>query len=720
MKGGGTMLFNYKDINSLTVVLINSKEVGNATARQIRIYNSIASLLSAYVDNFVNYYIYNSTNITSKFIVSITDCLKFIPADTTMSIPLLYLYKMILQLRITTQLEIGAMYKYEEAHHMFISRMNKSISYYHNDILDYIYKNPSVLDDPTLFNLARNIFPADFINSIRAPLRWSVRASVPAPVRASVPAKKELRLSEPIKKPIKIDNKAWHEWNPLEPWKYETDDNGNTISNKDAKPKIGFTMDREKLEKIKTTFILPEINYPLLQKAVIFLLDFPLIGKFTERMECRAYHGIYHYGHYIKKYGFSRILDIKMSKEIQLEDLLYYDKQYNILIGSERMLYIDIESPEFQNKKGNYLPGKLERLPRDGRFGLHTITLFNLAQAQSPAQEEEIRDEYNMSGMYLKEELSPFYSSIDAYKLSSAYKLSPEYKEPTKLQVDNKKNILNITIGEEKYVYNMSTPGIPSHVWFNQRLMKYCTIKNGYFFKKLIEYLKDKHDLNTNFIEYTSEMETKMQTEMKTLTDKTEISTIDLDNLLISNPSIVLPILPEMSTKQQQVVEQEQLKAQEQLETERLNAEKEAHKKLMALQLKKQQELRAQQLKERQLKAQHKTPVNRIHFSRLSQSFEPSIETRQPLQLVPRELPRRPILPEMSSKQRQLNALRNTPYFPRTLSRTLHRNQQSRGGYTRNKNTRNKNTRNKNTRKTIKNTSRRQTYKSTELKSRLV
>jgi hypothetical protein len=709
MKGGGTMLFNYKDINSLTVVVINSKEVGNATARQIRIYNSIASLLSAYLENFVNYYIYNSTNITSKFIVPIADCLKFIPADTTMSIPLLYLYKMILQLRITTQLEIGAIY--DKGHHNFISKMNRSISYYHNDVLDYIYKNPSILGDPTLLDIARNIFPADFINSIKAPLRWS-----------PVPAKRELRLTEPIKKPIKIDNQAWHEWNPLEPWKYETDDNGNTISNKDAKPKIGFTMDRQKLEKIKTTFILPKIDYDLLQKAVIFLLDFPLIGKFTERMECRAYHGIYHYGHYIKKYGFSRILDIKMSKEIQLEDLLYYDKQYNILIGSKDMLVIT-ESPEFQNKKGNYLPGKLERLPRDGRFGLHTITLFNLAQAQSPAQEEEIRDEYNMSGMYLKEELPPFYSSIDAYKLSSAYKLSPEYKEPTKLQVDNKKNILTITIGEENYVYNISTPGIPSHVWFNRRLMKYCTIKNGYFFKKLIEYLKDKHDLNTNFIEYTSEMETKMKTEMKTLTDKTEISTIDLDNLLISNPSIVLPILPEMSTKQQQVVEQEQLKAQEQLETERLNAEKEAQKKLMAPQLKKQQELREQQLKERQLKAQHKTPVNRIQFSRLSQSFEPSLETRQPLQLVPR----RPILPEMSSKQRQLNAFRNTPYFPRTLSRTLHRNQQSRGGYTRktikntrNKNTRNKNTRNKNTRKTIKNTSRRQTYKSTELKSRLV
>ena len=69
--------------------------------------------------------------------------------------------------------------------------MNKSISYYHNDILDYIYKNPSVLDDPTLFNLARNIFPSDFINSIRAPVRASVRAPVPAPVPAPLMLRKD-------------------------------------------------------------------------------------------------------------------------------------------------------------------------------------------------------------------------------------------------------------------------------------------------------------------------------------------------------------------------------------------------------------------------------------------------------------------------------------------------------------------------------------------------
>jgi hypothetical protein len=232
---------------------------------------------------------------------------------------------------------------------------------------------------------------------------------------------------------------------------------------------------------------------------------------------------------------------------------------------------------------------------------------------------------------------------------------------------------------------------------------------------KLIEYLTDKYadkyDLNDHFIEYTPEVET--------LIKKKDISTIDLDNLLISEDPIVLPNLPSMSTKHQQFVEREQLKAQKQLETERLNAEKE----LMAQELKEKKELRAQELNARQLKARHKIPVNRL----LLQTFKPSLETRPKLQLLSRTPA---ILPDMSAKQTQLNALRDTSHFPRTLPRKtyrpLHRVQRSNGGYTIKtiKNTRKpiKNTRKpiKNTRKTIKNTSRHRTYKSTELKSQLV
>ena len=629
MKGGGAMLFNYKDItNSLTVVLINSKEVADATARKMRIYNIITSLLSAFLVNFVNYYIYNSKNITSKFIVPIADCLKFIPADTTMSIPLLYIYKMILQLRISAEVEFGTIY--EEGHHKFISSMTRPISYYHNDVLEYIYKNPSILRNPTLLDIARNIFPADFINSIRVPLRWlPVPASVPASVPAAVPAKRELRLSEPIKKPIKIDKDAWHEWNPQEAWRYDIDRDGRRISNTEAKPKIGFTVTREGYAKMIKDFILPKIDYDLLKKAVIFLLDFPLIGKYAERMECNAYHGMYHYGDYIKKYGFTRILDIQMSTEIQLADLVYYDKQYNILIGSDTMLVIDIESAEFQNKKGDYLPGELDRVPRDDKLGRHSIAHFHLSHTQSPEQEKEIRDAYKMSDTFLEENMPPFYSSINAYKQTAVYKQSPAYKQTAAYKASSEyiqsqrappasNYFLSIKDNSNIYIYVFKGDKQPLFVWFNKKFM---AKGNNTLLKEIVSYLKRiDYNLEGKFIEYIDKMK-PIVTSSAAITDNV------LHDLVESDPSCIGEPSEPMSTAMSTAISTE-------------------------------------------------PQLNEV---------SPTLEVTTPTRYVKKDLPR-------------LTSTVRRPYY-------FSRRNNFRAGYKR---------------KTIKNTSRRRTYKSTELKSRLV